>query len=249
MGQIAGYSGGSGARAPEADGITRPPDTWWGIDGLVQLQFSLNTVERDVLFSPRWRRVVLIAHIASSVGWFGAVVVFLVLATLGIRSGGEPLMNAIYVALPAVGWFVIVPFSAASLLTGLIQSAGTRWGFVRHYWVLSKLLITVGAGILLLLHMRVMDAVAHTAAAGPLPAGHLRDQRMRLVGDAAAALVVLAIALVLSVFKPEGRLTRFRTPPAGLKKWTPMAYGFWAGLAIIVIALALRHVSGGLPQH
>ena len=140
--------------------------------------------------NPWWRRVALTTHITSSVGWFGAVVVFLVLAVLGFRSGNDQFIRAVYVALEAVGWFVIVPFSAASLLTGVVQSAGTKWGLVRHYWVLSKLLITVGASLLLLLHMQVMSTVAEAAAAGRLQAGHLRDPRMQLVGDAAAGRVM-----------------------------------------------------------
>lgn len=130
---------------------------------------------------------------------------FLLLALVGFRSDDEQVMRSVYIALEVIGWFVIVPFSVASLFTGLIQSAGTRWGFVQHYWVLSKLVITVGASLLLLLHMQVMSTVAQAAATGVLTLDHLRDPRTQLVGDAAAAAAVLGVAIVLSVFKPEGR--------------------------------------------
>ena len=175
---------------------------------------------------------------------------FLVLAVLGFRSGNDQFIRAVYVALEAVGWFVIVPFSAASLLTGVVQSAGTKWGLVRHYWVLSKSLITVGASLLLLLHMQVMSTVAEAAAAGRLQAGHLRDPRMQLVGDAAAAAAVLAIAIVLSVFKPEGQTPFGRSgAPTPTAAWTPMAYAFWGTVIFLIGAIVVRHLAGGLPHH
>lgn len=78
--------------------------------------------------SPTWRKIALSAHVTSSVGWFGAVVAFLALALIGLReSAGVGLIRSAYISMEAVGWFVIVPFSLASLATGLIQSLGTQW--------------------------------------------------------------------------------------------------------------------------
>ena len=201
-------------------------------------------------FTPWWRRAALTSHIMSSVGWFGAVLVFLVLALVGVRSTNDQLVRAIYIALEVVGWYVIVPFSVATLLTGLIQSAGTKWGFVQHYWVVTKLLITIAASLLLLLHMQVMSTVAQAAAAGTWSADHLRIPRMQLVGDAAAAVAVLAIAIVLSVFKPEGR-TAFAsaTGAAKAEAATPMVYAFWLGVVVLLAAIVARHLGGGLPHH
>jgi hypothetical protein len=56
------------------------------------------------------------------------------------------------------GWFVLVPLSFASLLTGLIQSLGTRWGLFRH-WVLAKLLINVFATVVVLLYMQTLGSL------------------------------------------------------------------------------------------
>ena len=70
----------------------------------------------------------------------------------------------------------------------------------------SALLITVGASLLLLLRMRVVSTVAATANPGALGVDHLRDRRMQPVADAAgaAAGVVLAVAILLSVFNLSG---------------------------------------------
>ncbi|MGR4878095.1 hypothetical protein ACIPUC_01480 [Streptomyces sp. LARHCF249] len=107
-----------------------------------------------------------------------------------------------------VGWYVIVPVGIASLLTGLVQSLGTVWGLLRHYWVIAKLLITVIATLLLLVHMQPVGHLADAAARAALAGGELEGMRVQLIADAAAALVVLLTAAALSVFKPRG-VTRY----------------------------------------
>jgi hypothetical protein len=200
-------------------------------------------------FSPGWRKFALAAHITSSVGWFGAVVAFLGLAIVGVQTASDLRVRSIYIAMEAVGWLVIVPFSVASLVTGLVQSAGTHWGFVRHYWVVSKLLITVGASALLLLHMQVMSTVAQAASAGTLTSSHLRAPRMRLLADAAAATFVLVVAVGLSVFKPRGRTSAGIDAGEGRAERTPMFYAFWTTMAALIAAVVLRHLAGGMPHH
>jgi hypothetical protein len=101
-------------------------------------------------------------------------------------------------------WYVIVPFSVAALLTGIIESAGTPWGFVRHYWVAAKLALTVVATMLLLLHTQPIDRVADAASIATLSSGDLHHLRLQLIGDASAAVFVLFVTTVLSVYKPWG---------------------------------------------
>lgn len=202
--------------------------------------------------NPTWRKIALSAHVTSSVGWFGAVVAFLALAVMGLRGDGAdgPIRSA-YIAMETIGWFVIVPFSLASLATGLVQSLGTHWGIVRHYWVVAKLLITVGASLLLILHMRAVSTVAEAASAGALSAHHLRDPRMQLVADAGAASIVLLIAIALSIFKPQGR-TPFGGPVMDgtevTAERTPMFYSFWLVMVAVILAVVIRHLAGGMPH-
>ncbi|MDX3525906.1 hypothetical protein P1P75_05525 [Streptomyces sp. ID05-39B] len=157
---------------------------------------------------PPLRKVALTAHVAFSVGWLGAVAGFLALAIAGLTSSDAQVVRGAYVAMEVIGWFVLVPFSLASLLTGLIQALGTTWGLVRHYWVLFKFLISVVATVLLLVHMEVAGHVADAAAASSLSGGDLKGMRIQLLADAGAALLVLLVAVALSVYKPRG-LTRY----------------------------------------
>lgn len=78
--------------------------------------------------TPRLRKLALTAHVTFSVGWLGAVISFLALAVVGLTSQDSQLVQAAYVVMEVTGWFVIVPLSIASLLTGLAQSLGTEWG-------------------------------------------------------------------------------------------------------------------------
>src|SRR5687768_7712421 len=106
------------------------------------------------------RKLALTSHVVSSVGWLGAVVGFLALALGGLTTNAPNLVRATYLSMELAGWFVIVPLSFACLPTGLVMSLGTEWGPVRHYWVAGKLLITVLATLLLLLHMQPVGHLA-----------------------------------------------------------------------------------------
>lgn len=106
-----------------------------------------------------------------------------------------------------VGQFIIVPLSFAALLTRLIQSLGTHWGLFRHYWVVVKFTLAIGATFLLLLHQftAVTGAarrVLGTAAGSSPNVGRLGTQ---LVFDAVLAMLVLLLTTILSVYKPWGR--------------------------------------------
>jgi hypothetical protein len=152
---------------------------------------------------PSVRRLALVAHVAASVGWLGAVVVSLALGVVGLTAADPAVARGVYLVLDPVGWFTLVPFSLASLLTGLIQSLASPWGLVRHYWVLIKLVMNLfAAGVLLLLYMQTLGRLADLARASGAGTGELRSPSP--VVHAAAATVLLLVALTLSVYKPRG---------------------------------------------
>ena len=157
--------------------------------------------------SPRLRKFGLTAHVISSVGWLGAVAVFLVLAIAGLTSQDAQTVRAAYLATELITWFALVPLAFTTLLTGLIQSLGTPWGLFRHYWVLGKLLLTVIGTIVLLLYTQTVGHIADIAATTESIAD-LRELGTSPVLHAGAALVVLLIATVLAVYKPRG-MTRY----------------------------------------
>ncbi len=158
--------------------------------------------------TPWWRKFALIAHVTTSLGWFGAVAGFLALAVAGLTSADAQVVRGAYLSMGVLTSIVIVPFCLASLLTGLVQSLGTPWGLLRHYWVVAKLVLTVLSTLILLLHTQPIYYLASVAAERTLDSGELRELRIQLLVDASAALVVLVVATVLAVYKPRGK-TRY----------------------------------------
>jgi hypothetical protein len=161
-----------------------------------------------VTVSPRLRKLALTTHVVSSVGWLGAVVGFLALAVAGLTSSDTQLVRGSYLVMELIGWYVIVPLSGAAFVTGLLQSWITTWGLLQHYWVVIKLLMTIFATVVLVLHMQPVATVADAAANSGLARDELRGLRVQLLADAAAAILLLLVAATLSVFKPRGRTRR-----------------------------------------
>jgi hypothetical protein len=158
--------------------------------------------------TPRLRKFALTGHVICSVGWLGAVAAYLVLAIVGLTSQDAQRVRAAYLAMELVGWFVIVPCSLAALFTGLVQSLGTAWGLFRHYWILAKFLLTIGATIVLLQHMPAVSHMAAVAAETTLSGADFRTPRIGLVVHAGSGLLVLLAVATLSVYKPCG-MTRY----------------------------------------
>lgn len=158
-----------------------------------------------MLMGRRARRAGLTLHVASSVGWLGAVAVAVVLAIVVLTSSDIDRVRAAWLVMPLIGWWVLVPLSLAALATGLAQSLGTPWGLARHYWVLAKLVLNVIATVVLLLFMPTLDTAADAASRATreeLAGGLVGDPSPLVHG--VAALLLLLLALALSIFKPVG---------------------------------------------
>jgi len=168
-------------------------------------------MNRAMIMPPRVRKFALTAHITSSVGWLGAVVGILAHAIAGLTSQDAQIVRSAYLVMELTGWFVLVPLSFASLLTGLIQSLGTAWGLFKHYWVLVKLVLTVLATVILLMYMQTLSHLADAARDATLSVDNLRNSSPLV--HAGAALLVLLAAITLSVYKPWGRIRYGRRNP------------------------------------
>lgn len=152
--------------------------------------------------APRLRKLALTAHVVCSVGWLGAVAAFLALSVVGLTSDDADTVRGAYLVMEPAAWFALVPLAFASLLTGLVQALGTKWGLFRHYWVIVKLLITIFSTAILLLYMETFSYMAAVASASATDLDTVRSTSPLL--HATAALVLLTTATVLAVFKPQG---------------------------------------------
>jgi len=158
-----------------------------------------------MLMPPGVRRFALTAHVVSSVGWLGAIAVFLALSLAGLMADEARAVRAAYLAMDLAAWSVLVPLALASLLTGLVQGLGTNWGLFRHYWVLAKLLLTGVATLVLPAYTQTISSIAGVAEQNA-PLEDVRSLSPAL--HAAVAVVVLLTTTALAIYKPRG-LTRY----------------------------------------
>jgi uncharacterized membrane protein len=158
-----------------------------------------------MVMRPGLRRVALTVHVLCSVGWIGAAAAYLALGIAAQTSNRAPTVRAAWTAMGITGWYVIVPLGVAAFLTGLLMSVGTRWGLIRHYWVLIALILTSFSLVVLILHMPSVTASAMQAADAD------DATAIQLEGDIlhpAGGIAILLVVAVLNIYKPRG-LTRY----------------------------------------
>lgn len=156
-----------------------------------------------MVFSSWWRKLILTAHVATSVGFLGSVAGFLALAIVGATTADSHIGPAAYIGMGIITWDVIVPLAVLSIIIGLVQSLGTPWGLLRYYWVIVKEILTVIAFVVLMLRTPTIDALSRAAASG-LDLGAMQQNRFSMVIHGAGGLAVLLVVVVLSVYKPRG---------------------------------------------
>jgi hypothetical protein len=167
--------------------------------------------------STRWRKALLITHVVSSVGWLGADAVLLLLTATGLSAPSTllgldvgPVDPVLYPAAWFVGIGLLTPLSLAAWLSGVGMSVWTRWGLVRHWWVVVKLAsTTVMLGAMLLVLLPSLHAAAQNAITRSLAD---QDRRQLVVAPTVACLLLLANT-VISVYKPWGRARKHRRVP------------------------------------
>jgi len=203
--------------------------------------------------SPKVRKLALTAHVTSSLGWLGSVAAFLVLSIAGLKSRNVETVRGAYLAMALIGRYTIVPLSLAALLTGIVQSLGTPWGLLRHYWVVTKLVLTLGATALLLLHQftAVAGAARLVASTSPETMPNVGRWALQLVGDASTALIMLVTISAIAVFKPRGltRYGRSKRQTAVVGSSGSEAVGLPRSLKTILVAVALLLVAFALLHH
>lgn len=130
----------------------------------------------------RVRQIWMILHVVCSVGWLGVLVASLALCLAA--SGADPTRAvALNTAVATLSDVFVLPGTLLVLLTGVILGIGTKWGLVRFYWVLGKLVIAL---VLLVVANVGFDETA--AGYGLLT-------------------LLTSLATVLSILKPWGRVT------------------------------------------
>lgn len=157
----------------------------------------------------RLRKSILVVHVVSAGAWIGIDVI----ATVLVANGWARTDDDRTAAYQALADYSVVPVLLSALVAGLVCLAtgvllglATKWGLVRYWWVAVKLVLNVVACAMLLFFLGPISELA---------SGEQPLQDMRFVAFlATSALVLLGFAMVLSVFRPWGRV---REQPASAR--------------------------------
>lgn len=155
-----------------------------------------------------WRQVVLIVHLVSAGAWIGIDVIVAVLVLVG-RFGTD--LHTRSLAYQALAAFVVWPMLASGLVclvTGVLLGLLTKWGLLRYWWVLVKLVLNLVLCTLILLALQ--PGMAEVAGYGRDLLGGTPDPDAvsQLFFPPAVSLTALTFATVLAVVKPWGRISR-----------------------------------------
>jgi hypothetical protein len=198
--------------------------------------------------TPRARKLLLASHVTSSVGWAGALAVFLAHAALSLSSQDTFVVRAAAFAMATSAWLVILPLSIASLVTGVVQAAGSAWGLLKHYWVVFKLVLTVLATAVLLSKLGPISQLALLSQDSGFSPVDARPLGLSMLVHAVGGLLVLGAALVLAFWKPAGRLrwaaTGGELRPSPIPTWVLLSAALLAGLLLLVALMVALGTHG-----
>lgn len=158
----------------------------------------------------RARKAVLAAHVIVAGTWLGAVGANLFMGISAATTGKNELADAYYAVMDRLVNNLMPGAAVATLATGLVLALGTKWGLLRHYWVLAKLVLAVATVVvgLAVIDGAIQDTIAARAAAHSATASDL------LLPAIIATPTMLATAMTLAISKPWGRTRRGRRAAA-----------------------------------
>jgi uncharacterized membrane protein len=156
--------------------------------------------------SPRARKTALTAHVAVIATWLGAVIANLFLGISAAVTDDETLADAYYASMDRLVNNLMPAAAIATLATGLLLALATRWGLLRHWWIIAKLvlaILTVVVGVTII-DPAISDTIRSRASTGSTGFSDA------LLPATAATPLMLVSATTIAITKPWGRTRRAR---------------------------------------
>lgn len=146
-------------------------------------------------------------HLIAVSCWIGGAVALLLLYFLktDLENGGVlfGINQSIHFVDMAV---IVVPGAFGCLITGIIYSSFSPWGFFKHNWMIFKWIVTITAilfGTFFLgpWETRMMEISGKLGLESLTDPAYLYNQKMNFIFGALQCLVLMA-TLFISIFKP-----------------------------------------------
>ena len=113
----------------------------------------IDRAERTVRLrlSTRARKLVLLVHIAAAGAWLGLDLVLGFLVVTALASADVTGAGAAAASIAAFATWPLAAVGLVTLASGLLLGLATKYGLVRYWWVLVKLVINVVLVVLVVL--------------------------------------------------------------------------------------------------
>ena len=155
--------------------------------------------------SPRTRKIVLLTHIAAAGAWLGMDLVLGLLVVTAFTAGALQASAAAASIVSFTTW-PLITVGLLTLATGVLLGLGSKYGLVRSWWVLVKLVLNVALVTLVMLVLAPGTEVLAGTAFESLGAGTAPELTATLVFPPIVSSTAVIVAMTLSVFKPWGRV-------------------------------------------
>lgn len=147
-----------------------------------------------------------VTHLFFAGTWVGAGLCMVLVLTMIPQTTD---VHAMVMAVHILDLGVAVPSAAASLLTGILFSSLTHWGFLRHRWIIAKYVINlvpvVGGPFCLAPWVLGMLEQSRTQGTAVLSDPLFLQRMSRFTWFVIIQYGLLLVAMYLSVFKPRLR--------------------------------------------
>jgi len=148
-------------------------------------------------------------HIFFACAWVGAAVCMMLLHFVKSNPANGDELYAFNVSIKLLDDFVVIPAAFGSLITGLLFSWLTDWGFFKFNWMTVKWIVTVGSIIFGTFWLgpwvngatAISDAERLLSLQNPV---YLYFKQMNSYFGSMQTLILIALAFI-SVLKPWGK--------------------------------------------
>lgn len=158
--------------------------------------------------SARARKLVLLVHIAAAGAWLGVDLVLGILVVTALTSPDATGAAAAAASIANFATWPLVIIGLVTLLTGLLLGLATKYGLVRYWWVLVKLVLNVVLVVLVVLVLSPGVTSLGEASRAALEEGAPAPATGTLLFPPIVSSTAVVFAMTLAVFKPWGRVRR-----------------------------------------
>ncbi|MCD4720968.1 MAG: hypothetical protein K8S13_14095 [Desulfobacula sp.] len=146
-------------------------------------------------------------HLLAVSSWVGGALALILLYLLKEDVADGKVLYGINQSIHHVDMVVVViPGAFGCLLTGLIYSTFSNWGFFKHGWMIFKWIVTIFAILFGTFYLgpwetNMMEISGELGMESFMNPDYLYNQKMNLIFGTAQCLILM-ITVFISIFKP-----------------------------------------------